>query len=388
VTRVAAIVMALCLVALGGCAARQKKARSWKLAPVPPRGHLLIPPGAEPGRDVFVIRAARSAGKFSGPACALENKQISLRWRGRDAHVRADAAALAPMPGTLATATRPDGSSVPLGDQVALTSNWFEEILRPALHKQVTAGCLTARELPLLDRRLMDQLPLPSGALYRLRFGEFTLNGYMDLTDEFRLRAVEPVREGGLVTGYLTSFYLLSSALGGGVVVSAGESETNIQAKLIRGMAADSELLHLPADATWLRLFFRTWSSTQDRRIALIAASSAEARERASIEFEADPERYCAKVAKKNAVTCVSVPKDMVLGPELRVFANGRDAFATVGGTLGEVLRNSGLREPKAALGTLEVRRSYEGRPLPIEFDRTKADILGLVLIGGEQITW
>ena len=335
-----------------------------------------------------MVKSARSAENFSGPACMLNHEQVSLHWHRREARVRANAAALSPLPGSLATATRPDGSSVPLGNQMVVTSNWFEEILRPALRRQVDAGCLTETELSSLDRRLIDHLALPSSALYRLRFGEFTLNGYLDINSEFRLRAVEPIREGGVVTGYLTSFYPLREAPDGGVLVSAGDSEVNIRAKLTLGKAADSELLHLPAGATWLRLFFRTWSSTQDRRIALIAAPTAAERERASREFEADPEGYCGGVAKQRGVACVSVPKDMVVGPELRVVANGTDAFVPVGGTLVDILRSAGVRNERAALGTLHVRRPYEGKLVPVDFDRTRKEILGLVLIGGEQITW
>ena len=379
--------MLITAILLTGCAARQKVARTWKLEAAG-RGHVLAPPRADLDKPEFVLKRARSAENLSGPACTLIQKEIALQWRGRDARVRADAAALAPMPGSLATATTPGGNAMPLGNQTVVTTNWFEEILRPALRKQVAEGCLTAADLPLLDRRLIDNLALPSGALYRLRFGEFTLNGYVDVTDEFRLRAVEPIRESGVVTGYLTSFYLLNAAPDGGVVVRAGDSEINIQAKLTMGTAADSELLHLPSGATWLRLYFRTWSSTQDRRIALIAAPTHAERERASREFEADPEGYCGGVAKERGVACVSVPKDMVVGPELRVQANGGDAFAPVGGTLNDVLRSTGLRETGSVLGTLQVRRPYEGKLVPIQFDRTRPEILGLVLIGGEQITW
>ena len=62
-----------------------------------------------------------------------------------------------------------------------------------------------------------------------------------------------------------------------------------------------------------------------------------------------------------------------VVGPELRVVANGNDAFAPVGGTLNGIVRSAGVREPVGVLRTLEVRRPHEGR---------------LVLIGGEQIIW
>ena len=381
------VVLAITAILLTGCAARQRQARTWKLEPAE-RGHVLIPPRADPVKAEFVLKSARSAGNFSGPACTLRQEEITLQWHGLDARVRADAGALAPLPGSLASATTPGGSAMPLGNQTVVTANWFEEVLRPALREQVAAGCLTTKDLALLDRRLIDNLALPSSALYRLRIGEFTLNGYVDLNAEFRLRTVEPIRERGVVTGFLTSFYLLSAAPDGGVVASAGESEINIQGKLTAGKAGDSEILHLPAGATWLRLFFRTWSRTEDRRIALIAAPTKDERERASKEFESGPESYCGGAAKARNVACVSVPKDMVLGPELRVTVNGRDAFVAVSGVLGEVLRSSGVRDTSEALKTLQVKRPYEGKLTPVEFDRTRTEILSLVLIGGEQITW
>lgn len=124
---------------------------------------------------------------------------------------------------------------------------------------------------------------------------------YVDLEPQFHLRAVEPVREEGKVTGYLTAFYNLSAAAGGGVQVSAGGAETNIGGRIERGQAPDSEVLHLPSGATYLRLFFRSWSVSQDRRIALIAAGSAGAREKASAEFEGDPEGFCSGARTRGA---------------------------------------------------------------------------------------
>jgi hypothetical protein len=36
----------------------------------------------------------------------------------------------------------------------------------------------------------------------------------------------------------------------------------------------------------------------------------------------------------------------------------------------------------------LKVYRLYAGKPVPVEFDRSGTEILGLVLNGGEKISW
>ena len=109
--------------------------------------------------------------------------------------------------------------------------------------------------------------------------------------------------------------------------------------------------------------------------------------EDATAGFEASPDTYCAS-ARQRGAACISVPKDMVIGPELRVRANGRDEYVSVAGSLGDLLRALNIREAKSLLPTLQVRRHFEGVLRPIEFDRTGSAILGLVLIGGEEITW
>jgi hypothetical protein len=34
------------------------------------------------------------------------------------------------------------------------------------------------------------------------------------------------------------------------------------------------------------------------------------------------------------------------------------------------------------------VYKLYAGKPIPVEFDRARSEILGLVLNGGEKISW
>jgi hypothetical protein len=84
-------------------------------------------------------------------------------------------------------------------------------------------------------------------------------------------------------------------------------------------------------------------------------------------------------------VTCTVFPKNFGVSPELRVRANGEDYYIRVGGFLQEVLDwHPGDHAPK----TLRVRRPFRGRLVPVKFDPKSDDILKLVLLPGDEITW
>ena len=56
--------------------------------------------------------------------------------------------------------------------------------------------------------------------------------------------------------------------------------------------------------------------------------------------------------------------------------------------TSAKLLRTAGVRQPQTVVQGLQVLRPYEGALAPVEFDRTRPDILNLTLIGGEEIRW
>ena len=74
------------------------------------------------------------------------------------------------------------------------------------------------------------------------------------------------------------------------------------------------------------------------------------------------------------------------VSPELRARVNGQDFYIRVGGFLREVLdlKNRDDGPPR----TLKVRRPYHGRLVPIKFNPNSRDILMLVLLPGDEITW
>jgi hypothetical protein len=44
--------------------------------------------------------------------------------------------------------------------------------------------------------------------------------------------------------------------------------------------------------------------------------------------------------------------------------------------------------QPDKVLATLSITKPYAGKQAAIEFDRTRQDVLGLVLAGNEEIRW
>jgi hypothetical protein len=173
----------------------------------------------------------------------------------------------------------------------------------------------------------------------------------------------------------------------GGVRLSLRSAEQVRGGTTARVRRPATEAITLPDSARFLRFFFRMWQVSGDRRIALLAVSRKELLEPLTQQFEADPERMCGSLGPQNG-GCIALPKEMALNPELKVLANGQTVYVPIGGTLFGVLRSQGVRQFEGVLPRLTVRRPWEGRLLPVEFDRSRADILSLVLIGGEDIRW
>jgi len=67
---------------------------------------------------------------------------------------------------------------------------------------------------------------------------------------------------------------------------------------------------------------------------------------------------------------------------------NGREVTLPVGASVRSAIQAGGEKDPPRVLAQLSVRRLYRGKLVPVEFDRTSQEILGLILFGGEEISW
>jgi hypothetical protein len=373
----------LVLLMLAGCAKRP--ASTWRVitAPAP---QLLVPPRPDApaalGKDALVFSRARSLSPRRTD-CAVRLPGFSLDWKGRTARVEVDTAALLPSAARVET-TMPDGARRILPG-VSFEKNWFQ-LLPASLDSKSASGCLSAGDARVLPARLAANLTLPPPVSWRLLHGDPTITGYIDVEPGFVLKSITPVRDDGQVSGYLTSTYLTRPAGRGGVLVTPGPAETNRRGAITRGIAPDHPVLHLPRHATRLRLFLRSWSITQDRRIALVAAPDVALLDRATREFETDPDGFC-RAAASQGVACVSIEKDSVLHAEVGVTAKGVPLHLQAGSTLGAALRALGMKPDDSLPPSLTIHRPWNGELLPIAFPKDPA-MLSFILWNGDVMSW
>ena len=69
------------------------------------------------------------------------------------------------------------------------------------------------------------------------------------------------------------------------------------------------------------------------------------------------------------------------------VSVNGSPVAVAIGSDLRSLIRTMRQSADKI-LPTLAVTRLWAGKPVALEFDRSRPDILSLVLTGNEQIRW
>jgi hypothetical protein len=359
--------------ALAGCAARQKPATNWQLRPVG-EGHMLVPPLPLKGRLVRLDKA-RSIRNAS-PACNVAISEVQLSWRGATAQVAVSPEAIGPLGKVIVT-----GGKGPLVGEPLRDLAWWTRFGKE-LEQREQSGCLAQGEAERLMRRIVENLALPSSLAYELRYGSHLMMGYLDLESQFSLKSVAPLGD-----GFETVNYDLKPDRGG-VKLVLRSVEHNIGGKLSNPKRASAQLVALPDSARYVRYFFRTWKIAGDRKIALLAASRPELLDPLTKQFEADPESFCRSLKAAQA-SCIAIPADTILTPEMMVRANGKAAPYVLGrGTVGSVLHSAGVRQPQDVVHSLVVRRPYGGQMLPVEFDRARGDILSLVLIGGEELRW
>jgi hypothetical protein len=77
----------------------------------------------------------------------------------------------------------------------------------------------------------------------------------------------------------------------------------------------------------------------------------------------------------------------MGVNPYQAVVVNGAEVRVALGATLQRVIEAAGAK-PGQVMATLAITKRFAGRMTPVEFDRTKPDVLGLVMEGNEVVRW
>ncbi|MBV9157194.1 MAG: hypothetical protein JO097_13105 [Acidobacteriaceae bacterium] len=240
------------------------------------------------------------------------------------------------------------------------------------------------------------------------RYQDFRESGFIDLDSDMRLRVVGPIMRpgtegppliasassrspsGGLnmnvlaspdLLGYESAIYALRPTENG-----IAATLISIDVKPIAGSAADlrkTDYLRLPNSPQYLRLYFQLQRSDFDHNSALLTADSLSALDQVSRRFEKDPSAVCAATAG-----CITLPRGVVMIPELAVHVRERTVYVALESNLQDALRSAGEHDARTLVKSLRISRRLGTRQVPIRFDRTSDEVLGLPLIGGDQITW
>jgi hypothetical protein len=357
--------------------------------------------------EIHVNLKNARAQSTSVTGCDIEGSVLSLRWNKTTAVV-----SLRPQSFFTQTADQaPNQTDRGLYVDPLLAMEKFHADL---LERQ-TKSCLRPDENTRLRRAIVENLPLPPTIAYFFELGSYDVTGYFDLTPDFRLLTTSPIyRPDSALTpdnliGYETAHYIFvpdprpegnrAALPANSFAASADVNSGRIRLVLTRATevingdpAVEKRTLrndlHFPESPGYFRLLFMADDNAATVRVTraiLLSAPDQNRLAQAVAARQESAENFCATLAVQE-VTCIVFPKNFGVSPELRVLANGQDFYIRVGGFLQEVLDNwhPGDDPPKS----LKVRRPFRGRLVPIKFDPNSRDILKLVLLPGDEITW
>jgi hypothetical protein len=346
---------------------------------------ILLPPATGENSlqtlSVAIKGARRATSKLD---CDIAGDLISIHWQGNTADVSFRSQAFFAMPA--------DQSQIGRGMYVdpLLAIDKF----RLELADRQSKGCLRQIESERLRRAIVENLPLPPAIAYFLQLGSYDTTGYFDLTPDFRMQITGPIYPAGAppstkaLLGYETANYaFIGEGSDGRLRLRlASATEVLIGAEPMAKRTLRNEL-PFSKSLAYFRLIFMADETTADRitRAILLSAPDESELAEAVTHRGKRPDDFCTTLSIPG-VRCTVFPKNFGVSPELRIRVNQRDAFVRVGGTVQEVLD---LANPEAdPPSSLKVLRPFHNRLIPIKFDPSSRDILKLVLLPGDQITF
>jgi hypothetical protein len=364
------------------CAVR--KPQTYRLAPSD-RTRVLVPPGVA-SADTARATLAASITAWQ-PSCAPGGGAILVRPGKRKIHLTVSRDALLGQP-----------------------PGWLGEWTAGA----EAQGCLAAGEGLALATRILESIPLDPSAAYRLLHADGVRKGYVDLGTETRLQVVSPIIEASAapdapvlataavsgsdrqiavtaqttpnLLGVETAWYGFQPKRGrAGSTIVPLAAERSIAGRTESADAPLVNYFHFSAGVAYYRLFYKT--DPRDNgitEIMLAAPTRAELEHRTQAlmaDFspcrESDPEM------------CMVIPRRVAVNPFLAAIIDGAEVRLAVGTTVRRAVQaGHGPTRTEEVLPSLRILKPYNGKPVPVEFARSRPEILDLVLLGGESVSW
>jgi hypothetical protein len=261
------------------------------------------------------------------------------------------------------------------------------EAFRSALEDRVATGCLRSDEAQGLTRTIVERLPLPPLLGHFIRFGG-AATGLVDLTADFRLKVVGPVRSASdpkEVIDYQIAWYRLAPApQDARIKISLASISTGQHKEAREAESASAGPLVFPASFRFFRLVYRVANSPTDHLATMLSADDLATLNEATRRFQMERDPSC-KTLTMPGVNCVKPAPDVSVSLEFPVSVNRKQVFVSLGGTLAHAMQSRKLASEVTA--TMRIRRLFHGRLRTVKFDRNSQDILWFVLMPGDEIT-
>ena len=348
---------------------------------------IIFPPTQSDTSSQILSVAIKGARKSTVKTdCDIPGDVISLRWRGNTADISFRSQAF--------FATSSDQSPNQIGRGMYVDPLLAIDKFRLALSESQVRGCLRETENERLRRTIVEYFPLPPAIAYFLQMVSYDITGYFDLTPDFRMQITSPIYPPGTepstktLLGYETANYTFvrEGSDNRTRLRLASATEVLIGAAPIEKRTLRNELPFSDSPAHFRLLFMADETASGRITRAVLLSAPDEIKLMQAVASRRDrPDDFCNTLPITD-VKCTILPKNFGVSPELRVRVNQKDAFVRVGGMVQEILD---LEDQESGPPpSLKVFRPFHGRLVPINFDRSSRDILGLVLLPGDQITF
>jgi hypothetical protein len=277
-------------------------------------------------------------------------------------------------------------------------------------------GCITPGAAPDFANRILESLPLDPSAAYRLLHAATGRPTYVELGPHNRLQTKAPIMlndaaPGGSVeisatsetaTGSLnvdlvgdeeqpigveTSWWALQPKPNGpGSTIVSLSAERNIAGRSAAFPAPLKNYFQFSPGINFYRLVYK--GQVEDKggiaHVIVGAPNRLELERRTQLVL--DDFKTCT-VSDPNL--CAILPRHVGLNPFLAVTVNAVEVRLPLSPTVRTAIRAAGgPSNVDEVLPTLTVLKPYNNKLVPVEFDRTRPEILDLTLLGGESISW
>jgi hypothetical protein len=176
------------------------------------------------------------------------------------------------------------------------------------------------------------------------------------------------------LVGHETAWYGFEPKPGGGATIAPITASASVRGIVMPLERPATNYFTFASDTSYYRLFYKP----EEQTAVVVGAASRE-----------QLPHNLAGCGQPGGLQCITLPSRVGINPYLEVSVNGKPLAvpAHMPPTVRTVIQTAKAK-PETVLATLAILKPFGGKPVPVEFDRTKPDVLGLVLTGNEEIKW